>query len=86
MNPITENDIELIAISYLQGLGYQYLNGIDIGPEGGAGGGRILAAGTPEEIVQDMLGHVLPGVLVVASMVAAIALLQAEGRFTYLTV
>ncbi|MEK6257711.1 MAG: excinuclease ABC subunit UvrA [Planctomycetota bacterium] len=25
---------------------------IDLGPEGGAGGGRILAAGTPEEIVQ----------------------------------
>src|SRR5579863_398026 len=34
MNPITENDIELIAISYLQELGYQYINGIDIGPEG----------------------------------------------------
>ena len=40
----------------------------------------------PEEIVQDMLAHALPGVLVVASMVAAIALLQAEGRFTYITV
>ncbi|MDB5346609.1 MAG: excinuclease subunit [Schlesneria sp.] len=25
---------------------------IDLGPEGGSGGGRILAAGTPEEIVQ----------------------------------
>ena len=41
---------------------------------------------TPEEIVQDMLAHVQPGVLVVASMVAAIALLEAEGRFTYITV
>ena len=25
---------------------------IDMGPEGGAGGGRILGAGTPEEIAQ----------------------------------
>lgn len=40
----------------------------------------------PEEIVKDMLAHTLPGTLVVASMVAAIALLQAEGRYTYITV
>ena len=40
---------------------------------------------TPEQIVEDMLAHALPGVLVVASMVAAIALLQAEGRYTYIT-
>lgn len=39
----------------------------------------------PEEIVHEMLAHILPGVLVVASMVAAVALLQAEGRFTYIT-
>lgn len=39
-----------------------------------------------EEIVKDMLAHTVPGVLVVASMVAAIALLQSEGRFTYITV
>lgn len=41
---------------------------------------------SPEEVVRDMLAHTLPGVLVVASMVAAIALLQAEGHFTYITV
>lgn len=41
---------------------------------------------TPEAIVQDMLSHALPGVLVVASMVAAIAMLQAEGNYTYVTV
>jgi hypothetical protein len=41
---------------------------------------------SPEEVVQDMLAHTVPGVLVVASMVAAIALLQAEGHFTYITV
>jgi hypothetical protein len=33
-----------------------------------------------------MLAHALPGVLVVASMVAAVALLQAEGHYTYVTV
>ena len=41
---------------------------------------------SPEAIVQDMLAHVLPGVLVVASMVAAVALLPAEGHYTYITV
>lgn len=40
----------------------------------------------PEEIVTDMMAHTLPGVLVVASMVAAIALLQSEGRYSYITV
>lgn len=40
----------------------------------------------PEEIVKEMLAHTLPGVLVVASMVAAIALLQTNGRYTYITV
>ena len=40
----------------------------------------------PEEIVTEMLAHTLPGVLVVASMVAAIALLQTDGRYSYITV
>ena len=40
----------------------------------------------PEQIVKEMLGHTVPGVLVVASMVAAIALLQADGHYTYITV
>lgn len=39
----------------------------------------------PEEIVHEMLAHTVPGVLVVASMVSAIALLQAEGHYTYIT-
>jgi hypothetical protein len=39
----------------------------------------------PEEIVREMLAHTVPEVLVVASMVAAIALLQAEGHYTYIT-
>jgi hypothetical protein len=41
---------------------------------------------SPEDIVKEMLAHTVPGVLVVASMGAAIALLQAEGHYTYITV
>ena len=41
---------------------------------------------SPEEIVKDMLAHTQPHVLVNASMVSAIALMQAEGRYTYITV
>lgn len=33
-NSITENEIEEIAIQYLQNLGYEYLSGIDISPDG----------------------------------------------------
>ncbi len=40
----------------------------------------------PEEVVKDMLAHTIPGILVVASMVAAIALLQSEGHYSYITV
>jgi hypothetical protein len=40
----------------------------------------------PEAIVKEMLAHTLPGVLVVASMVAAIALLQTDGHYTYIRV
>ena len=40
----------------------------------------------PEQVVKEMLAHTLPDVLVVASMVAAIALLQAEGHYTYITI
>ncbi|MGH9679250.1 MAG: hypothetical protein ACRD4Y_04810, partial [Candidatus Acidiferrales bacterium] len=40
----------------------------------------------PEEIVHDLLAHLQPGVLVVAAMVSAIALLQSEGRCSYVTV
>ena len=40
----------------------------------------------PEEVVKDLLGHTAPGVLVVASMVSAIALVQSEGHYSYITV
>ena len=40
----------------------------------------------PEEVVKDLLEHTIPGTLVVASMVSAIALLQSEGHYSYITV
>ena len=40
----------------------------------------------PETIVRDMLAHTVPNVLVVASMVSAIALLQCEGGYSYVVV
>ena len=46
---------------------------------------RLHLTRSPEEVVKDMLASVKPGVLVVASMVAAIALLQANGHYTYIT-
>jgi excinuclease ABC subunit A len=39
---------------------------IDLGPEGGAGGGRLLAVGTPEEVAaapESYTGQYLKGVL-----------------------
>jgi hypothetical protein len=41
---------------------------------------------SPEDIVNDMLAHTMPGVMAVASMVAAIAVLQSEGHYPYITV
>ena len=40
----------------------------------------------PETIVRDMLSHTVPDVLVVASVVSAIALLQCEGGYSYVKV
>lgn len=38
-----------------------------------------------EKVVEDILAHTEPGILVVAGMAAALALLQAEGHYTYIT-
>ncbi|WP_300320321.1 excinuclease ABC subunit UvrA [Accumulibacter sp.] len=49
---------------------------LDLGPEGGAGGGRILAAGTPEQIAQvaeSHSGHFLAALLARTGQRAAIA-------------
>ncbi|HWZ52250.1 MAG TPA: hypothetical protein VNW54_12380 [Granulicella sp.] len=40
----------------------------------------------PETIVRDMLAHTVPQALVIASMGSAIALLQCEGRYSYIVV
>lgn len=39
-----------------------------------------------EEIAKDMMAHAYPGVLIVPSMVASVALLQSEGHYTYIKV
>ncbi len=39
-----------------------------------------------EEIVKDLQAHAQPGVLIVPSMVASVALLQTEGRYSYIAV
>ncbi len=39
---------------------------------------------TPEEVVHDLQSHMLPGVISVPAMVAAIAMLQMDGHFTYI--
>ena len=52
-------------------------------------GALIRARGltqSPEEITREMQSHKIEGTLVVAAMVAAIALLQTDGHYTYITV
>jgi hypothetical protein len=87
-NPDNEHSIyQAKSIQALQTRGVQFLSCHTATEEQA----RILVrrnklSQSPEEVVEDMLAHTVPGVLVVASMVAAIALLQAEGRYTYITV
>lgn len=47
---------------------------------------RLNLSESPEQVVRDLQAHTVPGVLIVASMVAAVALLQTEGQYTYITV
>lgn len=56
---------------------------IDIGPEGGAGGGRIIAQGTPEEIAAEKIsytGHYLKPLLARASKPVAKTALKAKSK------
>ncbi len=45
---------------------------------------RLKLQASQEAVAQDLLAHLLPGVLVVPSMVSAIPLLETHGRFAYL--
>ena len=47
--------------------------------------GRKLSV-APEEVVKDMMAHAQPGVLIVPSMVASLALLQNRGHYAYVKV
>jgi excinuclease ABC subunit A len=51
---------------------------IDLGPEGGAGGGRLVAAGTPEEVAREPASHT--GRYLAGALVAPGAAKRAAGR------
>jgi intracellular sulfur oxidation DsrE/DsrF family protein len=44
---------------------------------------RLKLSVSSEEVVKDMMAHALPGVLIVPSMVASLALLQNRGHYAY---
>jgi hypothetical protein len=39
----------------------------------------------PEEVVKDMQAHTVPGVLLVPALSAALALLQGDGHYSYMS-
>lgn len=45
---------------------------------------RLKLSVSPEDVVKDMMAHALPGVLIVPSMVASLALLQNRGHYAYM--
>jgi hypothetical protein len=47
---------------------------------------RLKLTDDVETVVNDLQSHVLPGVLIVPSMVATVALLQIDGHYSYITV
>jgi intracellular sulfur oxidation DsrE/DsrF family protein len=49
-------------------------------------GGFAPSGATPEQVADDLLTHLVPGAVVVPSMVATIAVLQAKYHYTYLNV
>ena len=75
------------SIQALQRRGAQFLSCHTATEAQAAGIIRFLKlTQTQEEVVKDMQSHVLPGVLIVPSMVAALAMLQSEGHFSYITI
>jgi hypothetical protein len=48
--------------------------------------GRLKLTEDPETIVKDMQAHILPNVTIVPAMVASLAFLQTDGRYSYITV
>jgi hypothetical protein len=47
---------------------------------------RLKLVDEPEAVVKDLQAHATPNVLIVPSMVACVALLQIDGRYSYITV
>ena len=43
-------------------------------------------SGDPEEVVKDMQAHTIPNVLIVPSIAGALAVLQCDGRYSYMAV
>ncbi len=75
------------SIQALQRRGVQFLSCHTATEAQAAGIIRFLKlTQTQDEVVKDMQSHVLPGVLIVPSMVAALAMLQSEGHFSYITI
>jgi intracellular sulfur oxidation DsrE/DsrF family protein len=75
------------SIQALQARGVQLL-ACHLALEGHAGRivRKLKLQQTQQEVAQDLAAHLLPGVLIVPSMVAAIAMLQSKGQFSYLRV
>lgn len=48
---VIEHNLDVIKVA-------DYL--IDMGPEGGKGGGQVVATGTPEEVAKNGVGHTAP--------------------------
>jgi hypothetical protein len=45
---------------------------------------RLKLASTKDEVTDELQKNLLPGVIVVPSMVSAIPMMQAKGQFTYI--
>lgn len=73
------------SIQALQGRGMQLL-ACHLAIQAQAGGlmEKWKLKQTREEVVQELQGNLLPGVMVMPSMVSAIDVLQSRGKFTYL--